>query len=246
MPAEPVHIRVVRRFVRRRPRNRECPLTLEPLAKPYFRVVTAAGHVLAYDLDAIASHIVATGSALDPITRETYDPIVLWRIDYELEKAGRPKRGLVSIIHSETERARRRAEKDRQDHIEALVCDFDNRMREMLEPNIAEMRDAIGRMLFRMHADPMMPGLTQLAKMDKTRFDASMQYWIDHLTRGLYDAEVYTHIARGLSETFVRWLHVSQDEITTHTQRRDAPRVVQMQDVPLDALRMLLGNWPMR
>jgi hypothetical protein len=113
---------LLRRRIRRKPRNRDCPITLEPLKRPVFVHVSETGYPRGYSLESLIQGILVTGKATDPITRVEYNAVELKRMDREAKQAGLQVGSAWAAIHDperrrEYEQARLREEmKD--------VCEF--------------------------------------------------------------------------------------------------------------------------
>lgn len=81
--------RIMRRLIRKRPLNTHCPISLDSIVDsntnvttPFFRYFTTTGACYVYSLHAILEMISRTGKFIDPMTRDVYNPLVIWRLQY--------------------------------------------------------------------------------------------------------------------------------------------------------------------
>jgi hypothetical protein len=72
---------LLRRAIRRRPRNKICPITLDVITGPVFLYVHQSGYARAYCAESLVNYIVTNGKNADPITRAAYTAVELKRMD---------------------------------------------------------------------------------------------------------------------------------------------------------------------
>jgi hypothetical protein len=104
---------LLRRKVRNRPRNENCPLTQDKLEKPIFRYITDDGFVHGYSLESLIDWLVAQGKPIDPKTRQIYNVIELKRMDREAKQHGLNKPSVYERCTSDVFRRYYQAQRDR-------------------------------------------------------------------------------------------------------------------------------------
>jgi hypothetical protein len=116
----------LQRRYRSRARNRDCPITLEKLAPPVFKHVSAAGYVRGYSLEPLMQYIVSVGKALDPVTRVDFNAVELKRMDQMAREHKIECKSVYGVIFDPEERKRymaARAYADTMDMLEWDICD---------------------------------------------------------------------------------------------------------------------------
>lgn len=79
-------------------RDVRCPISQDTIELPMcFRFITASGHVIAFSVDALAAYLRSSGRFRCPCTQESFNGVVVSRIERRAVAAGAPERGLRGV-----------------------------------------------------------------------------------------------------------------------------------------------------
>jgi hypothetical protein len=124
---------LMRRWVRKRIRNKDCPITLEPLQDPKFTHVSASGYVRGYNLDALVQYILVSGKGIDPVTRTPFTEVELKRMDWLVSKNKLEHKSVYAAIFDEGERKQYDDAKQAEETLDILEWNIHETFDDMLD-----------------------------------------------------------------------------------------------------------------